>query len=73
MAKFKVSIEVNAPDPMQALVYQQGIQNVVDELAEHQHFLVELSDINVARGYKNKIMGLINNPIVKKLSGGIKF
>jgi hypothetical protein len=72
MAKFKVQIEVDAPDPMQALIYQQGIQNVVDELAEHQHFLVELADVNVARGYKNKIMGLINNPLIKKIGGSFK-
>lgn len=53
-------------------IAQQGAQNVLDELAEHQDFLIELSDRNVARNYKEKIMSVMNNPIVKKLAGAMK-
>jgi hypothetical protein len=69
MAKFKVSVMVEAPDVMMAGLATQGVQNVLNELGEHQAFLIELADPIKAKDYKNKIMGLINNPVIKKLAG----
>lgn len=72
MAQFEIKVKVHADDIMMAGLAQQGVQNVLDELAEHQTFLIELADRNVARGYKEKIMGVMNNPLVKKLAGAFK-
>lgn len=72
MPQFEVKVKVHASDIMMAGIAQQGAQNVLDELAEHQDFLIELSDRNVARNYKEKIMSVMNNPIVKKLAGAMK-
>lgn len=72
MPQFEIKVKVHAPDIMMAGIAQQGVQNVLNELAEHQDFLIELSDRNVARGYKEKIMSVMNNPIVKKLAGAMK-
>jgi hypothetical protein len=69
MAKFKVTVEVTAPDVMMAGIAQQGIQNVLNELGEHQSFLVELSDPKVAKSYRDKLMTLLNNPMIKKIAG----
>ncbi len=68
MAKFKVEISVEATDIMMAQMAGQGIQNVVDELGEHQYFLIELSNRQVAKSYKDKLMSLLNNPIIKKVA-----
>ena len=72
MAQFEVKVKVHADDILMAGIAQQGIQNVLDELKEHQNFLIDLSDRNVAKGYKDKIMGIMNNPMVKKLAGIMK-
>ena len=72
MPKFKVTVELHATDIMQAQIAKEGVQNVLNELAEHQSFLIELSDASVAHAYKTKIMGIINNPIVKALASKMK-
>lgn len=72
MPKFKVTVELHAADIMQAQIAKQGVQNVLNELAEHQGFLIELSDAQVAHSYKQKIMSIINNPIVKALASKMK-
>ena len=72
MAQFEVKVKVHADDIIMAGIAQQGIQNVLDELKEHQNFLIDLSDRNVAKGYKDKIMGIMNNPMVQKLAGIMK-
>lgn len=69
MPKFKVTISLDAPDVMMAELAAQGVQNVINELDEHQSFLIQLADAETARDYKNKIMTLVNNPVVKKLAG----
>ncbi len=70
MKKFNVTVTVEASDVMMAGLAKEGIQNVLDELGEHQYFLIELADPAKAKGYKDKILTLINNPIVKILAGG---
>ncbi len=69
MAKFEIKVIVEAPDIMMAGMAGQGIQNVINELGEHQAFLIDLSNPQVAKGYKDKLMGLLNNPVIKKLAG----
>ncbi|NTW18177.1 MAG: hypothetical protein HGA42_00585 [Nostocales cyanobacterium W4_Combined_metabat2_030] len=71
MATFEVKVLVHAEDIMQATVAQQGVQNILDELEEHQDFLIELSDRNVARKYKNQIMSIINNKLVKAIASKV--
>lgn len=69
MTKIKVTVTVNAPDVMMASMMQQGVQNVLDELGENQSFLIELANKQTAKGYKDKLMAMLSNPIVKKLAG----
>jgi len=71
MAVFEVKVKVHAEDIMMASVAQKGVQNILDELEEHQSFLIELSDRNVAKRYKAQIMGIINNKLVQSLAGKI--
>lgn len=69
MPKFKVVVEIESPDIMMAELAAQGIQNVINELGEHQNYLIELADASLARSYKTKILNLINSKIFKSFAG----
>lgn len=69
MTKHKITIEIQASDILQANLIKEGIKNVVNELGDKISFLEELADKNVARSYKEKLIGIIENPIVKRLAG----
>ena len=69
MSKFKVVVLVDAPDVMMAVLYQVGIQNVLNELGENQKVLADLSDASLASKYKSMLFKMLDNPLVKKLAG----
>lgn len=65
----KVTIEIEAEDVMIADLIKDGIQNIVNELEPQQlNFLIDLSDKATAQAYKKKLMGVIDNPLVKALA-----
>lgn len=64
----EVKVKVNATDVMVADIMRAGIQNVLNELGEHQAILADLSNPVVAADYRNKLMTIIDNPIVKKMA-----
>lgn len=70
MPQFKVTVLVNANDVMMANMAAQGVQNVLNEIGADQTILIDLSDPKVAKNYRDKIMTLLNNPLVKKLASG---
>jgi len=70
MPQFKVTVIVNANDVMMANMAAQGVQNVLNEIGADQTILIDLSDPKVAKNYRDKIMALLNNPLVKKLASG---
>jgi len=66
--RITVNVVVTANDVMEAEMMRTGIQNILDELGQYQQILVELADPVMANEYKEKLMKIINNPIVKKLA-----
>lgn len=69
MQKISITVNVKADDVMQAGMIGEGIQNVLNELTpEQQQFLIELSDPAVAQSYKQRLMSIIDNPIIKTLA-----
>lgn len=64
----EIKLKVNAPDVMVAELMRQGAQNVLNELGEHQSILLDLSNPAVAADYRNKLMTIIENPLVKKMA-----
>ena len=68
MEEFEIVVKIKASDIMMATVLQKGVQNIIDELGEHQDFLIELSDKNKAKAYKNQIIGFSESPIIKNIA-----
>jgi len=67
MARFKVDIEVNTSDIMQAELMRQALQNILNELGENQTLLMQFSNPSVAREYAVKVRQLAGNPLAQKL------
>lgn len=67
MARFIVDVEVSAPDVMQAELLRQALQNILNELGEHQSLLTQFSNPSVARDYAIKVQQLAQNPLAQKL------
>jgi hypothetical protein len=69
MKKFNVTVTVLASDIMEAEVMKQGVQNVLNEMGEsYQPFIVEMADVEVARGYRARIESITNNKLFKSLA-----
>jgi len=67
MARFKVEVEVDSPDIMQAELMRQALQNILNEIGEHQVLLMQFSNPGVAREYAVKVRQLAENPLAQKL------
>lgn len=71
MTKQSVTIMVNASNVLEAEQKRQGIQAVVDQLGENESYLIELGQPGVAESWKNRLMGLMNNPLFKTFASKI--
>ena len=70
MKDFEVTIKIKANDVMQSTLIKEGLQNLVDELGEHQTFLVEISDKTVAHAYGKQVKSFLSNKIFASFLGG---
>lgn len=70
MAKTRqITINVIANNALDAEQVRMGLQNIMDELGEqYTPFVATMSEPGVARSYKQKIEGLVNNPMFKMLA-----
>lgn len=67
--KRKVTIEVIANNALDAEQVRLGMQSIMDELGEqYTPFIATMSEPGVARSYKQRIEGLVNNPMFKMLA-----
>lgn len=67
--EFTIKVKIKAADIMQAGLIQAGIQNILNELEPSQFdFIADLSNPDIAKSYKSKLLSIINNPLVKTLA-----
>jgi hypothetical protein len=70
MTEFEVKIKVKAQNFAKASLMAEGVQNVINELGEHnQALLVELADETTTKKYAADVMKWINNPMLRRIIG----